>query len=425
MADKDMNTSRGQNGPWRVWCLVRDQWGHVAPVESIMGAGAEFVRDEDWDPEEVTRGAADVVLCVNDYPFEVTQCLDAARRAGVPSLVLQDGILEWRCQYENPLFGAGGGAPQHQPVMADRIACIGNQSARQLAAWGNADKIEITGMARMDFLREQAVTRIRRPATRLLVMTAKNPGFTPAQRDVTLRSLQDVKRHLDGMDGLEVFWRTSREIGAELGVENRMGEAVSADLAQLLDRVDAVITTPSTAMLECMLLGRPVAVLDYHNVPRFVGSAWSIGAPEHLPSVMEEILEPPVNKLAFQADCLADALRLDGSAAARVAALISRLGQAGREARLSGQPLHLGESLINGSGVVRYFALPPLPMLYPDHPVFQVTDAVALQLRLARAESEVRRLKRANERLRLASRLASVFRRTWSFASMRRARARA
>ncbi|MDB6023621.1 MAG: hypothetical protein JWQ04_3478, partial [Pedosphaera sp.] len=104
----------------KVWCLLRDQFAHVRPIEAAFGGRAEFVIDETWDPASLVNSAPDLVLCVNDYFYDVASCLDAARQARIPSLVLQDGILEWRCQYENPLFGAGGGAPQHQPVLADK-----------------------------------------------------------------------------------------------------------------------------------------------------------------------------------------------------------------------------------------------------------------------------------------------------------------
>jgi hypothetical protein len=47
----------------------------------------------------------------------------------------------------------------------------------------------------------------------------------------------------------------------------------------VLASVDAVISTPSTAMLEGMLQGLPVAVLDFHNRPHYVPAANSVGVP--------------------------------------------------------------------------------------------------------------------------------------------------
>ena len=65
--------------PIRVWCLLRDQFAHVRPVEAALGARAEFTYDATWDPEALVRAHPDVVVCVNDWPYEIAQCLDAAR----------------------------------------------------------------------------------------------------------------------------------------------------------------------------------------------------------------------------------------------------------------------------------------------------------------------------------------------------------
>jgi len=377
----------------RAWCLLRDQFAHVKPLESAFGADAEFVYDSEWNPVSLAQEKPDIVICVNDYHVDVVRCLEAAREQGVPSLILQDGILEWRCQYENPLFGAGGGAPQHQPVMADKIACLGAQSARQIAAWGNAGKVEVTGMPRLDYMLNTAAPALQKPGRRVLVMTAKNPGFTSEQRAVTLRSLTDVKAHLDSRSNVEVFWRVSPKVVSELGVENQYEKAVSQELTALLKQVDAVITTPSTAIFEAMLLQRPVAALDYHNVPRFVPTTWAISAPEHVIPVVNEILDPPARKLAFQRDCLNDCLRCDGPASPRVAALMRDIVRIARNSREQGIQLTLPANMLGfASGTATSKAF-PLKELYPEQSVFSDSDIESLQLKLARLQSENVRLK--------------------------------
>ena len=376
-----------------IWCLLKDQFAHVKPVEESLGADAAFHYDDRWDPVALLDAKPDLVLCVNDYPYDIVRCLDAARQAGIPSLTLQDGILEWRCQFENPLFAAGGGAPQHQPVMADKIACLGHQSARQIAAWGNAAKVEVTGMPRLDHLLRRPATAVSSPGHRILVMTAKNPGFTPAQRELTLRSLNDVKTYLESKPDVTVLWRVSGSVAAALQVENQMNEISSLELAAVIERADAVITTPSTAMLEAMLLGRPVAALDYHNVPRFVPTAWTISAASHIEPVVMELLHPLATKKAFQCDCLADCLECDGPAAARVAVLIRRMIES---------PQPFPANLLNNGHALRQGTSAPVVVL---------TDAQALQLRLARAENENVRLKETLAAQRLPARLARGVRR--------------
>jgi hypothetical protein len=367
-----------------------------------MDEAAEFIYDDTWIPSAVEKHHPDLVLCVNDWPDEVAACLDLARLARIPSLVLQDGILEWRCQYENPLFGAGGGAPQHQPVLANKIACLGVQSARHIASWGNTDKVEVTGMPRLDYLLGRAFPSVRTPGNRILVMTAKNPGFTPEQRAVTLRSLRDVKSDLEGRRNLEVTWRIGRSLAETLGVRTEFQAAASEELVAILERVDAVITTPSTALLEAMLSGRPVAALDYHNVPRFVATAWTISAAEQIAPVLAELLDPSARKMAFQGMCLRDSLECDGPSAPRVARLIKEMITAARRIP-AGATWRLPPQLL-GIAVAGAPALSAdLEGLYPEQPIFAERDVRELQARLARAQKENERLRQALRERRLMS----------------------
>lgn len=389
-----MNSSQ----PWRVWCLVRNQEAYVKPVEAAFGHAARFIYDTEWNPARLLAQKPDVVLCINDYPYDLSRCLDAARSAWIPSLVLQDGILEWRCQYENPLFGAGGGAPQHQPVLADKIACLGRASARHIAAWGNAAKVEVTGMPRLDCLLERRFKPIRKPGTRILIMTAKNPGFTPEQRELALRALREVKNHLESRPGLELNWRVSRSVADTLGVTNQLKQIGTAELVEGLEQVDAVISTPSTAMLEAMLLGRPVAMLDYPNTPRFQQTAWAITAREQIAPVVEELLHPPADKLTFQQACLADGLDCAGPASQRVRELMEKMIAATRNP--ARDQASLPPNLLERGPTYRVFPPPALSELYPDAAVFQAREVEQLQVRLARAENENLRLKAENQQLR-------------------------
>jgi hypothetical protein len=377
-----------------VWC-VRDQIGHIKPVETYLQGQAKFFYDNPDDPGRMLAAQPDIILCVNDYPYEITRCIDAARKAGIPSLVLQDGILEWRCQYENPLFGAGGGAPQHQPVVADKIACIGAQSARQIAAWGNTNKVEVTGMPRLDYLLKRDNVPVRTPGKRLLIMTAKKPGFTPQQTEIVTRSLQDVRDYLKKRSDIEVVWRITKGLDKKLKVENTLTQLASQELADVITQVDAVITTLSTSILETMLLQRPVAALDYHNVPRFVPTAWIISARDHIPEVINELLEPPARKLSFQQDCLHDCLRCDAVAAAQVGELITKMVAYAREAKCQQQPYVLAPNMLQLSPVMQpvHSQNYTLADLYPEQPLFTDTDVSSLQIRLAR-------LHKQNEKLR-------------------------
>lgn len=373
----------------KVWCLIGDQMGHVLPVQAYMGDRAEFFYDTEYSPQKMLSAKPDIVLCINDFQYAITRCIDAARENNIPSLKLQDGILEWRCQYENPNFGAGGGAPQHQPVIADKIACIGYSSARQIAFWGNTEKVEVTGMPRLDYLLGHSIKPSHKPGNRILVMTAKKPWFSDEQREVTLRSLIDLKNYLETRPDLTVIWRLTKNVASLIGVENKLNELSTQELTATLGMVDAVVTTISTTVLESMLASRPVAALDYHNVPRFVPTAWTILTNDHIAPVVNEILNPPETKITFQNDILSDVVRRDGKAAEHVARLITEMTNIGRAARKENTSLVLPVNILEWSpfSSLNQSQL-SLIQLYPDQEIFLEKNVSTLQVKLIQAEAE-------------------------------------
>ena len=380
-----------------VWCLLPDQPAHIKPVEAFFGPRAHFTYDHSCDAVALQRAQPDAVLCVNEYPSGVATCLEKARSLGIPSLVLQDGILEWRCQYENPLFGSGGGPPQHQPVLADKIACLGEQSARIIGSWGNESKVEVTGAPRLDHLLGRLATERRRPGSRLLIMTAKNPGFTEKQRETTIRSLSEVRSELEKRPDIEVFWRVSGEVSRRLELENKLSPFASEDLARVLDQVDGVLTTPSTSILEAMIAERPVAMLDYHNVPHFVATVWQVGARDQILPVLDDLLQPSVRKMHFQKYLLHENLLCESPAAPRVGELIERMTALASASRAQGLAPALPANLMGELQSQGFCEPPNLAEFYPDQPAFQASDRSVLQAQLARMHKENARLERELE----------------------------
>jgi hypothetical protein len=156
------------------------------------------------------------------------------------------------------------------------------------------------------------------------------------------------------------------------------------ELAEFLQNVDAVITTPSTAMLEAMLLGLPVAVLDYCNCPHYVQAAWRITAPEHITSTVAELLDPPAPKMLFQETALHDSLECATPARPRLLALASGMIAEGKKQRAAAQPLQLSPQIVEPNPRARAVENRFQPaLLYPDQSEFQENNLPALQVEVA------------------------------------------
>ncbi len=289
----------------------------------------------------------DVYLFYNECQPDVRQAVEYLVERHCPTLLTPDGIIEWRSAWE-------GGSPQGwmRPVIAHKVACIGQAQARILTTWGNAAKCEVTGMARMDtMLGRSPRTRPRGQPFRLLVMTAKNPGFTPAQRETTTASLAALigwltaKEQIDGI-ALEVIWRIAPELAREFGLAQEPMDTSGQELAAVLENVDAVISTPSTAQLEAMLQGVPVATLDFHGVPPYLATPWLLSAPAHFKTVIPQLFHPAPEKMAFQNAALRDQLECTAPAGPRLVVLIEAMRQRARECHERGEALTFPSPLL-------------------------------------------------------------------------------
>jgi SAM-dependent methyltransferase len=294
---------------------------------------------------------ADALLLVthDTYTEPARTLIRKAVAADIPVLILADGILEYRNTWEHPQIENGA---LFQPVLGHKIATIGRSQSRWLESWGNAGKCETVGLPRLD--RHCTLARRVRPsnaAFRILINTAITPYFTEAHRQQVTASLRDLKSFFDKspvFNGvkLEPVWRLTKGLDAEIGVASDVSDLSGHEMAVALQQVDALITTPSTAILEGMYFGLPVAALDYCNTPHYVSTAWRITASDQIAATMAELISPPEPKLLFQETVLHDSLECDTPAAPRLVRLITGMVERGLQAGAARQPFDFSEAIL-------------------------------------------------------------------------------
>lgn len=383
---------------------------------SIRGADACLA---DPDPRAVH-------IFFNEFRHDLRDCARGLVRRGIPTIYAIDGILEWRNSWEYPEGGSSLFAMR--PVISHKVACIGRSQARVLAAWGNAAKCELVGMPRLDAL----AGRMRlRPAAdapvRVLVATATNPGFDAAQKETTRRSLRDLdawaRAHTAiGGRQIEFVWRLTGGLEREINPFGRHSSPAEEKLADVLEQIHAVITTPSTIQLEAMLLGHPVALLDYHNRPQYVPAAWVVSCREHLDQVIPDLLAPPESRLMHQDYLLHDALECWTPAAPRLARLVELVHAGATAARESGAvlkypPLLLESGRETTGRELEMFDLFPNQAGFANHDIALLQaelEDCAAQLRLEQSRCKMqqlrcRQLEQEVERQRMIRRLLTWF----------------
>ncbi len=356
----------------------------------------EVVLVDDVTTEQLESGL-ELDLCIvnGEYWPEQIFLLSAAKSRRIPTLHIMDGMLEWRNTWDHPQLIS----PFLQPVMADKVACLGKSQARILESWGNYGKCEVVGSPRLDALLEYQREDKSDHEFTLLVTSARTPWFNGIQKSRVVQGIIDLQKGIAELDKnkgthTRVIWRVHDDLFSELVQPGTAVNHAGGKLADLLRQADAIVTTPSTIMLEGMLSRIPVAVIDYSNSPQYVQSAWSITASEHIYPALLELQKPPQSRLVLQDYFLHDALECYSPAGPRLATLIQELLKARSECLRNQQPLAFPCSIMEESMGSHH--LPEtrfdLAKLYPDHPVYSDYDKASLQAELLHYQSRLKQL---------------------------------
>ncbi|HED53378.1 MAG TPA: glycosyltransferase, partial [Phycisphaerales bacterium] len=228
--------------------------GHVA----VRGLTMER-QDEEYRPPAIRAGTR-VVVVTDVLDPRCVRALRMSRRVGARTVLMMDGLADWRNIHRNPRVGDGFLSPA--PV--DVVCCSGMVDARTLSVLGNDARP--TGLPRVDsVIGEPMPTMTGAP---VLVATANTPAFDDDERRALVSALKELRDEA-AWAGVELVWRLTGGLDAALGVVNAPGS-----LAEVLRCVGAVVTTPSTLVVESMRAGRPTAVLHPFETPIWTPSAW-------------------------------------------------------------------------------------------------------------------------------------------------------
>ena len=340
------------------------------------------------EPDAVVNHATagDLAIFFSEHFDRFRNAIHQLREKRVATLYMIDGILEWRNAWENR--GDEPACPfTMRPVLSDKVACIGPSQYRVLQNWGNNGKVELVGIPRLEPLKNLKKRQRDASPFRVMIATAKCPSYTENDRANLHRCLIDLKNHTDAQ-GIEVIWRLTAGLEELLGVKNNLANVSGQDLADQLANVDALITTPSTTILESMLLDLPTAVVDYNNCPGYLRTAWSITSESQIETQIKELSSPPESKMMFQRQSLVDSLYLESNATNRMLDLIDHM-QSHAERTNS---LNFPANLLANSG-------PSVPSIgfnsaaaFPEYDEFKSSDLTMTQTELAHSRREIEHL---------------------------------
>ena len=259
-----------------------------------------------------------------------------------------------------------------------------------MEAWGNQGKCEIVGLPRLDrYLTLRGQPRSVSTPKRILVTSANTPWFTDEQRQHALYGFRALREFARARRDFELVWRLRRWIGDSISLRPDECSDPASPLPSVLRNVDAVITQASTVQLEAMLLGLPVAVLDFDNVPAFLPSAWRITSSSQIEGAVDGLLDPEPARLSYQDECLHNELDCSSPAADRLLSLMEEMIAVGERAKREGGTLRLPARMLPRLCTMPFSFHLDLERQYPGHPTFGNKDLLDMQRRLAMAEQEL------------------------------------
>lgn len=372
---------------FKALCLFRDQFNHIKPVEEALRGKVEFKYDDIWDSRLIIGTKPDIVIGINEYHLKIAECYFRSRQLNIPSLTLQDGIMEWRHVFENPLYnGNEHGVPLYHPVIADKIACIGPIWYNFIKELGNEKKVELTGMPKMDILGNRPTSSAKKQVKKILILTSAKPWFYDDQKPVIIQMLSDLKEFFMGHNNYIPIWRVTKHLDRELGLINHFAHKDTLELKELLNDCDAVISTISTAMIESMLCGKPVARIDYFNNPALFPTVWNITDKNQIEDQVLKLANPSQMECWLQDVYKNQVILATSHASKNVAELILLMISFSKSNSISDMPADMYRWLPDDNLI----QVPPsLSEFYPARNVYQTDNIDELRNKLIRAELEI------------------------------------
>lgn len=303
-------------------CVTPDRDGYIKPIEKFLNHDLIFVRTP--NSNEILSYNPLCVLFLADWIYEYTNTVNELKSKNIPTILMMDGTIELKNLIENPRWTYGNNPAPYFPVYCDKVLVPGKSTFRFLEFFGCQGKCEITGQPRFDtYVEILKNLKTRTNNGRVLgVMSGNTPGYTDLQIEETIKLFEDLHHYCDAK-GIKVRWRLRKGFQEKMNV--KVENDNSPSLQDFINTVDAIISQPSTAAYEAMIMGVPVALADYNIAPNYMTASWFIHSSDQIDRVLKEIFTPSSFKILNQKQILEDSISFIGKSAKITAGVVNDL----------------------------------------------------------------------------------------------------
>ena len=124
--------------------VTSDRYYHCKPMESFFKIPFIYTDKTDWI--EIEKNNPSVLIFLADWTTDHVALIEQARKHFIPTILLMDGLIDWKGFVGSTKWLAGNNILPYHPVYCDKVFAPGFRTARTLLSWGNStSKIEVTG----------------------------------------------------------------------------------------------------------------------------------------------------------------------------------------------------------------------------------------------------------------------------------------
>lgn len=337
----------------QVVVITPDRYLHCKPIEPFFKRSFIYTDEMNWC--DIEKYNPSVLIFLADWTSEHVGLIENAKAHFVPTILLMDGLIDWKGFLGSDKWFAGNNILPYHPIFCDKVFVPGFRTARTLMSWGNPlSKIEVTGLPRFDTyktIRNLWKQKIQSNKKRVLILSSNTPGHTEEQIKLSQQLFFDLHNELAKLPNIEVVWRVRKSFDKLIPAS--IQNSTSGELKDYLVTADIVISQPSSVVAEAMYVGAAVAIADYGVFPDYYQSAWRISSCEQIRSVVQDMVSQSPEKILFQNEIIADLLSNVGVASESCAYTIIQLVEEAEKIKIDHQSIgytsRISEGYLNAS----------------------------------------------------------------------------
>ncbi|OCH28674.1 hypothetical protein A6E12_09290 [Aliivibrio fischeri] len=213
---------------------------------------------------------------------------------GVNTLLLMDGICEFSNFTKNSNIKRLN-IDNYHPIIANSIAVVGTEAKNYFSMYGINSVIYLPPrVCTMNY-------HVKLDNNNTFLITTANTAYYDEDEFKLLVSLlkATIKNLIEG--NFNFYFRIyDQRIINDLNISDDIN-LITGSFESVLEKVDYVITTPSSIMLTAMYANKPVAMLLYRDVPNFIQSGWILFEGCNFINLFESMKEKDLKRMSFQA----------------------------------------------------------------------------------------------------------------------------